>query len=57
MVERAKIVLKCAEGVAIKDIAAEMSIRQNTEIKWRDRFSQNGLSGLEDAERDGVYRY
>jgi len=57
MVERAKIVLKCAEGVAIKDIAAEMSIRQNTVIKWRDRFSQNGLSGLEDAERDGVYRY
>ncbi len=53
MVERARIILKCAEGASIKDIASEIGIRQNTVIKWRDRFSQNGLSGLEDAERNG----
>jgi len=53
MVDRAKIILKCAEGEKITDIAEEYDIRPNTVIKWRDRFKEHRMAGLEDAERDG----
>lgn len=53
MVARAKIILKCAEGAKISDIAAEFAVRPNTIIKWRDRFKEDRLSGLEDAKREG----
>ena len=53
MVDRAGIILKCAEGEQISDIAEEFNIRPNTVIKWRDRFKERRLSGLEDARREG----
>lgn len=43
---RAKIVLKCAEGLQVKDIADELGERPNTVILWRNRFSEGGLGGL-----------
>ncbi len=43
---RAKIVLACADGLQVKDIAAELSERPNTVIQWRNRFSEEGLDGL-----------
>lgn len=53
-VTRAKIVLQCSEGVQIKDIATETSQTCATVRKWRDRYLQNGLSGLSDLARSGA---
>ncbi len=53
-VVRAKIVLLAAEGRMNKDIAAELGIRPNTVVRWRSRFADRGLSGIEkDAPRGG----
>lgn len=43
---RAQMVLKCADGKRIKDIASEYHERPNTVILWRDRFIQSGIDGL-----------
>lgn len=43
---RARIVLGCAEGKQIKDIAAELHERPNTVITWRKRYSEQGIDGL-----------
>lgn len=53
MVRRAKMVLMCAEGRRVKDIAAELGERPNTVILWRDRYEVNGLDGLNDGKRSG----
>ena len=53
MVRRAKMVLMCAEGRQIKDIAEELNERPNTVILWRDRFIEHGLKGLNDQSRTG----
>lgn len=53
IVQRAKMVLACLEGKAIKNIAEEMNERPNTVILWRDRFSKLGIPGLEDQLRKG----
>jgi transposase len=56
VVERARIVLGCAAGEAVKEIARRCQTRPNTVIKWRERFAQHGLKGLEDAPRPGAKR-
>ena len=53
MVRRAKMVLMCAEGHQIKDIATTLGERPNTVITWRDRFIEQGLEGLVDIGRPG----
>ena len=53
MVRRAKMILMCAEGRQVKDIAEELGERQNTVILWRDRFAEQGLKGLQDNYRPG----
>ena len=50
---RAKMVLMCAEGRQVKDIAAELKERPNTVIVWRERFREQGIEGLKDAHRSG----
>ena len=50
---RAKMVLMCAEGHQVKDIAAELKERPNTVILWRERFRKQGIRGLNDAQRSG----
>ncbi|MEC4747692.1 helix-turn-helix domain-containing protein, partial [Methylomicrobium sp. Wu6] len=40
LVQRAKIVLLCSEGVAIQRIAEKLDIRPNTVIVWRDRYQE-----------------
>jgi len=54
MVERAQIILGCLDGNQMKEIARKYHTRPNTVIKWRKRFTQNGLRGLLDAPRPGV---
>lgn len=55
-VERARIILGCVAGQRVKEIARRCHTRPNTVIKWRVRFAQHGLQGLEDAPRPGAKR-
>ncbi|NVM57618.1 MAG: helix-turn-helix domain-containing protein [Desulfobacterales bacterium] len=51
---RSKIILKAAQGLENRQIAAEMGTRQATISKWRCRFSEQRLPGLQDAPRPGA---
>jgi transposase len=52
--ERARIVLRCAEGSQDKDIAAEFGITPEKAARWRRRFLQGGIGALcKDAPRPG----
>lgn len=42
-VERARIILGCAAGLQVKEIARRCHTRPKTVIKWRTRFAQTGL--------------
>ncbi len=46
--QRARIVLRAAEGARNIDIAAELGIARHTAQQWRDRFAASRLAGLED---------
>src|SRR4029450_11873600 len=46
--QRARIVLRAAEGVRNIDIAGELGIARHTVQQWRDRFAAARLAGLED---------
>jgi transposase len=54
VVERARIVLRAAEGHQDKEIAREFSITPEKSARWRNRFLEGGLAALEkDAPRPG----
>ncbi len=48
---RADMVLECIRGTRIKDIADSLGERQATVIKWRDRFVEHGVEGLQNLPR------
>ena len=50
-VERATIILACAEGKQTKDIAKQLNTRPARVAKWRKRFGTDRLKGLVDAFR------
>jgi transposase len=52
-VMRAKIVLMAAEGLGNDEIAARLDTRREIVSKWRKRFFQHGLAGLEERPRGG----
>ena len=52
--ERAQIILGCVAGERVKEVARRCHPRRNTVIKWRVRFAQHGLQGLEDAPRPSL---
>jgi transposase-like protein len=53
-VQRARILLLAAEGVANSEIAERLGVCRPTVIAWRKRYSQEGLSGrLADRHRRG----
>ncbi len=54
--QRAKIILKAAEGGTNKDIAQELGVDVTTVGKWRGRFALDRLDGLVDAPRSGKPR-
>ena len=54
MVERARIVLRCAEGRTVEEITGELSCSQPTVSKWRGRYARSGIEGLRDAPRPGA---
>lgn len=53
MVERARIVLGAADGLATAEIAERAGCSERTVKKWRRRFRRQGLEGLRDAQRSG----
>jgi transposase len=55
-VERARIVLLAAEGMASRAIGRELGCRHHTVSKWRVRFARDRLAGLADAPRAGKPR-
>ena len=52
-VVRAKIVLMAADGVDNDEIAARLDTRREIVSKWRKRFFEDGLAGLEERPRGG----
>ena len=50
---RAKIVLMAAEGLENSEIAARLDTRREIVSKWRKRFFERGLAGLEEGDRGG----
>lgn len=52
--ERAKIVLLASEGLENIEIASRLGITRQKAGRWRDRYADSGLSGIEqDAPRPG----
>jgi transposase len=52
-VVRAKIVLMAADGLDNDEIASRLDTRREIVSKWRKRFYQQGLPGLEERPRGG----
>jgi transposase len=52
-VVRAKIVLMAAQGYDNDEIAARLDTRREIVSKWRKRFFEQGLGGLEERPRGG----
>ena len=51
---RARIILKCATGLADIDVAEELNTNRTTVGKWRRRFLADRLDGLYDEPRSGA---
>ena len=52
-VVRAKIVLMAAAGLDNDEIAVRLDTRREIVSKWRKRFFEEGLAGLEERPRGG----
>ena len=56
LVQRAHIVLLCADGLSNKAVAERAGVAQMTVGKWRRRFIERGIEGLHDEFRPGPPR-
>lgn len=52
-VVRAKVVLYAAQGLQNKEIAARIDVPRQIVCKWRKRFAEDRLDGLDDLSRRG----
>jgi transposase len=52
-VQRAGMILACAQSRAIKEIAEDFRTTQATVIRWKNRFLELGLKGLGEKRRSG----
>jgi transposase len=50
---RSRIVLACADGRPVTEVAAELGTSRTTAGKWRSRFLEDRLDGLNDEPRPG----
>lgn len=50
---RCRMLLRCADGVTSKEIAAELGHSEHTVGKWRWRFAEYRIEGLSDEYRAG----
>ena len=53
LVERARVVLLAAAGMASRRVAREVGCARGVVSKWRVRFARDRLAGLADAPRPG----
>jgi len=53
MSERCRIILRCADGIQSKAVAAELGVHEHTVGKWRRRFLRDRVEGLLDEARPG----
>ena len=53
LVQRAQIVLACADGEPGAAIARRLGVNKNTVSKWRKRYAERGIEGLHDELRPG----
>ncbi|MGH9044290.1 MAG: IS630 family transposase [Acidimicrobiales bacterium] len=53
---RCRVVLACAEGGHVKDVADRLGLNPHTVGKWRRRFLIDRLEGLHDEPRPGAAR-
>lgn len=53
LVERARIILLAAEGLATREIARRLQTRPARVSKWRTRFAEQRITGLSDNPRSG----
>lgn len=53
MVARAKMILLAQRGLSNDQIADRLSTRREIVSRWRKRFFEKRLAGLEDFERPG----
>ena len=53
MSERCRVILRCADGLPSKSVAAELGVHEHTVGKWRRRFLQDRCDGLLDEARPG----
>src|SRR4051812_48220024 len=56
LVPRARIVLRCAEGLADRAAAGEVGVGAHTIGEWRERFAKDRLDGLSDEPGSGAPR-
>jgi len=56
MAMQARIILLSDQGWSNQDVADELDINRVTVGKWRKRFLESGLDGLDDAPRPGAPR-
>ena len=56
LAHRARIILRCADGLPNTAVAAEIGITRDTVGKWRGRFIDRRLDGLSDEPRPGAPR-
>jgi len=51
--KRATALLELDRGKSLQDVAATLQVNYNTVAAWRDGYTRNGLSCLNDAPRSG----
>ena len=53
LVQRARMILACAEGLNNATVATRLGVSPSAVSKWRRRFLERGVEGLHDALRPG----
>lgn len=53
LAERARIVLLTTEGMSVAKISERLHVTRPTVYKWRDRYQEKGVAGLQDEPRSG----
>jgi len=53
MAFRARILLCCADGLAHREIKRRLNTSVDTVLRWRNRYEQQGIDGLQDRPRPG----
>ena len=51
--DRCRMILRCADGLTNKAVAAELGVHEHTVGKWRRRFLKERIDGLSDEPRPG----